>query len=442
MSRKGIALTVVAGIAVAAALVVAGLAGAGTKASSQTSAVSGSVSFDGIWTSSTGQKQFKEVIKVFNKKFPNVHINYKPVGNDIPTVLTTAVAGGHPPDMADIAQPGLVAQFAKQGKLKPITYAQATLQKNFAPAWTQLGTFSGKLYAIIFKAANKSLVWYNVPAFKTAGVKPPKTWAQLLKTANTLKASGTPAYSLGGAEGWTLTDLFENVYLRTFGPKKYNALSAHKIKWTDPSVITALKTMAQIYGDTSNIAGGTSGAIQTNNNDSITNAFSKPPKGAMVFEGDFVASVITQTTKSKPLSGFNVFTFPAIGSGSGSNAVEIAGDLIVTFRDNPAIRAFETFLATPQAAAAWAKSGGFSTGNHNMSPSVFPDPITRATAVPVANAKSIVFDLSDNQPASFGATAGQGEWGLFQDFLKNPKDAKGIAQKLESAAAKAYKKAK
>jgi alpha-glucoside transport system substrate-binding protein len=161
-----------------------------------------------------------------------------------------------------------------------------------------------------------------------------------------------------------------------------------------------------------------------------------------VFEADFVGSVITTTTKAKPGTGFNVFTFPTIGNGPGASAVEIAGDLIVTFRTNPAIAAFETFLATPAAAAAWAKSGGFSTGNHNMSPSVYPDPITRATAVPVAKAKAIVFDMSDEQPASFGATAGQGEWGLFQDFLKNPKNVKGIQQQLEVAAAKAYKKAK
>jgi alpha-glucoside transport system substrate-binding protein len=442
MSRKRIALTVVAGVAVAAALVVAGLAGASTKARSHVSAVSGSVSFDGIWTSSTGQKQFADVIKAFNKVFPKVKINYKPVGNNIPTVLTTAVAGGHPPDMADIAQPGLVDQFAKQGKLKPITYAKRALARNFAPSWTQLGTFQGKLYAIVFKAANKSTVWYNVPAFKTAGVSKPKTWVQLLATAKTLQASGVPAYSIGGAEGWTLTDLFENIYLRTFGPVKYTLLSAHKIKWTDKSVITALTTMGRILGDTSNVAGGTSGAIQTNFNDSVTQAFSTPPKAAMVFEGDFVGSVITTTTQAKALSGFNVFSFPTIGNGPGASAVEIGGDLIVTFRTNPAIAAFETFLASPAAAAAWAKSGGFSTGNKNMSPSVYPDPITRATAVPVQKAKSIVFDMSDNQPASFGATAGQGEWGLFQQFLQNPKDVNGIAAKLEAAAAKAYKKAK
>jgi len=442
MSRKSIALTVVAGVAVAAALVVAGLAGASTKARSHMSAVSGSVTFAGIWQSSTGQKQFADVIKAFNKKYPKVHIRYLPNGNNNPTILQTAIAGGHPPDMADIAQPGLIKQFADQHHLKPITYAASAIGSNFGPAWQHLGTFDGKLYALVFKAANKSLVWYNVPAFKAAGVTPPKTWAQLLTDAKTLKASGTPAYSIGGAEGWTLTDLFENIYLRTFGAAKYDALTAHKIKWTDKSVITALKTMGQVLGDTSNIAGGTSGALQANFNDSVTNAFSTPPKAAMVFEADFVGGVILTQTKAKAKTGFNTFTFPSITPGANASAVEIAGDLIVTFRDNPAIEAFVKFLTTSQAAAAWAKSGGFGTGNHTMSPSVYPDAITRATEAPLLTAKSVVFDMSDEQPASFGSTAGQGEWGLFQQFLQNPKNVTGIAKKLESAATKAYKKGK
>ena len=213
------------------------------------------------------------MIKAFNKVYPKVHINYKPVGNNVPTVLATAIAGGHPPDMADIAQPGLVSQLATQGHLKPITYAKPVISKNYSPAWQALGTFNRKLYALVFKAANKSTVWYNVPAFKTAGITAPKTWQQLLTDAKTLKASGTPAYSVGGADGWTLTDMFENLYLRTFGPAKYAALSAHKIKWTDPSVITALTMMSQVIGDTSNLAGGASGALQYNFNDSVTNAF-------------------------------------------------------------------------------------------------------------------------------------------------------------------------
>jgi hypothetical protein len=53
-----------------------------------------------------------------------------------------------------------------------------------------------------------------------------------------------------------------------------------------------------------------------------------------------------------------------------------------------------------------------------------------------------VFDMSDQQPPAFGATTGQGEWGLFQDFLKNPSDVAGIQSKLEAAATGAYKTGK
>ena len=440
-TRVGVAVAA----ALATALLVAGLAGArpsSTASAHQNLAVSGTISFDGIWTSSSGQKQFQDVINAFNKTYPKVHVNYKPVGNNLPTVLQTAVAGGHPPDMADIAQPGTVAQLATQGKLKPITYATSTIDKNFAPAWKQLGTYSGKLYALVFKAANKSVIWYNVPAFKTAGVTPPKTFSQLLKDAQTIKASGTPAYSIGGADGWTLTDMFENIYLRTFGAAKYDQLSQHKIKWTDPSVKTALTSMAKIIGDTSNIAGGTSGALQYGFNDSVTNAFGTPPKAAMVFEADFVGGVITSSTKAQANTGFNTFTWPSITPGPDAGAVEIGGDLFVTFRDNPAIEAFVNYLASPQAAEVWAKQGGFGTGNKNVPASIYPDPITRATEAPIGTAKSVVFDMSDEQPPSFGATAGQGEWGLFQDFLKDPTNISGIQGQLESAAAAAYKKGK
>jgi alpha-glucoside transport system substrate-binding protein len=437
-AARGIA---VAALVVFVAVVAAGSGVAGpSKALTGNASVKGTVTFDGIWTSSSGQKQFQDVINAFNKQYPNVHVKYKPVGNNLPTVLATAVAGGHPPDMADIAQPGTVAQFAAQGKLKPITYAESVISKNFDPAWKALGTYSGKLYALVFKAANKSVVWYNVPSFKAAGVSPPKTFSQLLKTAGTLKASGTPAYSIGGADGWTLTDMFENIYLRTFGSAKYTQLQQHKIKWTDASVKTALTSMGKILGDTPNIAGGTSGALQYGFNQSVTNAFSDPAKAAMVFEADFVGGVISSSTKAKPGTGFNTFTWPAITPGADAGAVEIGGDLFVTFRDTPAIQAFVKYLATPQAAEIWAKQGGFGTGNKNVPASVYPDRITRATEAPISTAKQVVFDMSDAQPPAFGATTGQGEWGIFQKFLQNPKNVAGIQKQLEAAAAAAYKK--
>ena len=73
--------------------------------------------------------------------------------------------------------------------------------------------------------------------------------------------------------------------------------------------------MAKIIGDTGNLAGGTSGALQYGFNDSVTNAFGSPPKAAMVFEADFVGGVITSSTKAKPKTGFNTFTWPSITPG-------------------------------------------------------------------------------------------------------------------------------
>jgi hypothetical protein len=190
------------------------------------------------------------------------------------------------------------------------------------------------------------------------------------------------------------------------------------------------------------MAGGTSGALQYGFNDSVTNAFGTPSKAAIVFEGDFVSGVILSSTKSKAGTGYNVVPFPTIKPGPGATGVEVGGDLLVTFTDTPAVEAFVKFLATPAAANAWATQGGFATGNHNVNLSDFPTAIDKANQVAMGKAQSVVFDMSDEQPASFGATVGQGEWGIFQTFLKNPSNVNGIAQQLETAAAAAYKKGK
>jgi ABC-type glycerol-3-phosphate transport system substrate-binding protein len=411
---------------------------ASTAAGSSTAAnsnVSGTVTFTGVWTGDE-QKNFQAVIDGFNKQYPNVSVKYTPAGDQLPTILATAVSGGKPPDMASVPQPGLMKDFQAKGALQPIDYAKSAIDANFGSDWSKLGTIGGKLYGLVFKAANKSTVWYNVSSFKDAGVQPPKTWNELLTDAGTLQSSGTPAYSVGGADGWTLTDLFENIYLRQAGPDKYDQLSSHAIPWTDPSVKTALSTMAKVLGDTSNIAGGTSQALQNDFPTSVSDVYTSPPKAAMVFEGDFVAGVILSSTKAKPETGFNVFPFPSINNSP--PVVMGGGDTVITFKNTPAVQALVNYLATPEAASIWAAKGGFSTANKKVDPSIYPDTITRDTASALADAQTFRFDMSDLQPAEFGATVGQGEWKDFQDFLRNPKNVDGTAAQLEADAKKAY----
>ena len=413
-----------------------GGASTAAKTTPSTANVAGNISIVGIWTGDE-QKSFQAVIDGFTKTHPKVNVKYNPAGDNVPTVLGTAVEGGNPPDLAAIGQPGVVKQFQEKNALKPLDFARADVAKNYPADFIKLGTINGKLYSFVFKGANKSTVWYNVDAFKNAGVNPPANWGDFLNNAKTLKASGVPAYSIGGGDGWTLTDLFENLYLRQAGADKYDQLSTHQLKWTDPSVKATLQAMSQVFKDKGNIAGGTSGALETDFPTSVSNVFTSSPKAAQVIEGDFVPGVVASKTKLKPKTGYDVYPFPQIGSSAG--AVVGGGDSIAMFKDTPAGEAFVKYLASPQAAQIWAQRGGFSSPNKGVADSVYPDDITRTTATAIAKAQTFRFDMSDLAPAAFGGTPGQGEWKILQDFLNKPDNVDGTATKLEASAAKAFK---
>jgi alpha-glucoside transport system substrate-binding protein len=184
------------------------------------------------------------------------------------------------------------------------------------------------------------------------------------------------------------------------------------------------------------IAGGTSGALQTDFPTSVSNVFSATPKASLVAEGDFVPGVVASSNPLKPVTGYNVFPFPSV-DGSAESVVG-GGDTIMMFKDSPAAEALIKYLATPEASQIWAGRGGFSSPNKNLDTSVYPDEITKTTASALATTKVFRFDMSDLQPAAFGGTVGQGEFKIFQDFLKNPSDVNGTASALEDSAAKAY----
>ncbi len=437
MRTKPFRLLLLALLTVTLALVAAGCGGGdddggngGDDAAQGGEDVSGSITIQAVWTGQEGES-FQAVLDGFAEAYPNVDVSYKS-SQDIATVLSTAVEGGNPPDIAALPNPGLMRDFAGRDAIQPIEFARDAVSENFSEDWIKLGSVDDELYGVFFKAANKSTVWYNTAAFEDAGIEPPTTWEDLIASAETLNASGVPAYSIGGSEGWTLTDLFENLYLRIAGPEKYDQLERHEIPWTDQSVKDTLTEMAKVLGDTKNLAGGRQGALQTDFTGSVTNVYTDPPKAAMVFQGDFAGGVISNETDAVLGEGANVFTFPSVG-GQGENFVVGAGDAIVMFKDSPAAQAFIRYVTTAEAAELWAERGGFSSPNQNVDAGVYPDEITSQLATAIAEAETFRFDLSDLLPAAFGSDA------LFkglQDFLGDPSNVDGIAEQLEKEAKK------
>lgn len=411
-------------VAVALALMGCGLTGCGAPKAETIEVIA-------FW-SGEEQDAFTEVFTLFERQ-TGVDVRYVPAGDELATILQTRIAGGNAPNVAIAPQPGLVYHLAATGALVPLPEEIVTeVKNNYHDVWTDLGTVKGTLYAVPFKATHKSTIWYNQDTLRRYG-QPPQTWEELLDLCRRLADSGIAPMSVGGADGWVLTDWFENVYLQQSGTAKYHQLTRREIPWTDPSVRAALETLRQLLGQDRFVSRGKGGALQTEFAQSVLAVFGPQASAAMVYEGDFVAAVIRKDTAATVGQTARFFPFP--GPVAESRRIVVGGDQAVAFRSDPTTMRFLRFLASAQAGEVWARRGGFLSPNGTVALDSYPDQISKELARQLVDKKlDMVFDMSDLYPAEFGATRGAGEWKALQDFLSNPQDIDAVMRQLDAAA--------
>ncbi|WP_461038524.1 ABC transporter substrate-binding protein [Streptomyces mayteni] len=395
-----------------------------------------------VWTGAE-RDNFLRVMDEFEAR-TGASVSYVPSGDNVSQFVGSKIEGGAPPDIVMVPQPGVLREFAQNGWIPPVgDLVQEQLDANYTPGWQAVGQHEGEQYGVYVKVANKSLVWYSSTAFDYAGVSTPADWDAFVDTAWTVWESGTTPVSVAGGDGWTLTDWFENIYLSQAGTEAYDQLIAHEIPWTDQTVTDALTTLGELFGHNQLLANGNGGSLQTDFPTSVSQTFInlEVPDAAMVFEGDFVGSVITDSTDAVIGEDALVFPFPTVGDGD--PPVVSAGDAAVAVApDGEASEAQEAmlaFLASTDAAWIWAEGGGMVSPNRSLDLAAYPNEVQRGIADALISAgDDFRFDLSDQTPAAFGGTTGQGMWQGLQNFLRNPDDVQGAQEYLESQAVSAY----
>jgi alpha-glucoside transport system substrate-binding protein len=438
LSLRPLALAIVTAAVVIAAVAVLPRSGTTTAANAQVVPITtlstdcaggGRLVVAGVWSGSEAT-EFAKVLGLFQEQ-TGIQVLYAYETRDIATKLEALIKSGCVPDVALLPQPGTMADLARRGALKPIgAIAGDLVSHNYSQPWQALGTLDGTLYGVWYKAAEKSLIWYRPSAFTAAGIRqPPRTWSQLLGDAARLRAVGIQPFAIGGHDGWTLTDWFENVYLATAGLRRYQELAENQIKWTDPSVKTALGQLATILGAPS-LIGSTAEALNTTFEQSVSDVFGTHPSAAMVFEGDYVRSFLPP---GYPPSQAKFFTFPT-QTPSASAPIEVGGNVAVLLSNSTAGKRLLRFLATPQAGEIWARGGGFISPNRNVPLTDYPDAISRQLAARVADAPTVGFGISDQEPPAFGSDPAQGMWAIFQQFLAHPQNIDGITRELQAGA--------
>ncbi len=149
------------------------------------------------------------------------------------------------PDIVDFPQPGLLANFFKQGKfIDPTTFLPMEyLKQQYTQGWLDMGTMAGAdgqpaTGGIWARFNGKSQVWYPKDDFEAAGYAIPTSWDELIALSDQIDADGDTPWCVGiesgAATGWPATDWMEEFMLRTTTPENYDKWVNGELKFNSP----------------------------------------------------------------------------------------------------------------------------------------------------------------------------------------------------------------
>ena len=175
------------------------------------------------------------------------------------------------------------------------------MAKNYAPSWVTLGTYSGKLYGMVFKGANKSTIWYSVAGLQERrrdAAEDVDRAAHGRQDAARLGRAGVLARRGGRLDA----DRPVREHLPARRPARRSTTSWPTTRSSGPTRRSRPRSSrwprSSATPTTSSAA--PTGALQADFPTSVTNVFSLPAKAAMVIEGDFVPGAATKS-KAKPI---------------------------------------------------------------------------------------------------------------------------------------------
>src|SRR6266511_3511185 len=383
----------------------------------------------------TEKPPFAKVLKAFEER-TGLKTQYEISGDFLPVLRTRLPE--NPPMLAMIPSPTILADLARDGVLKPLAplgISHSYLSQNYSKAWLDFGAVNGKTYGLAVQASSKSVFWYRPHDFKSMGLTVPETWAQLLSVTEKIKAAGKTPWALPAADSWTLTDWFENIYIRTAGPAKYSRLFAGKLRFDHPSVIAALRRMTTILNDRY-VAGGIRGALRTNFPNGVDLVFGQIPSAELYMEGGFVGGIaLGNNPRLKPGRTIDEAPFPIITPSLDSPLVG-GGAVIAVFVDNEAVRKLLLYLSSPEAGTVLASTREHVSPNKRVPLNAYANVIARAEAKQVAGAKTFRFDGSDLLPGSLAES-----WGFtLQKVIQKPRAIPNLMKDFQRKAARELNK--
>jgi alpha-glucoside transport system substrate-binding protein len=380
--------------------------------------------------------KFNDSIKQF-EDMTGIDIQYEGT-KEFETTISVRLDAGDPPDIADFPQPGLLANFAKAGKVTDVsTFMNMDwLKQNYAQSWLDMAMMPGAdgnpmMSGIWARFNGKSLVWYPKKSWDAAGYQIPQTWDEMLQLTQQIADDGDTAWCIGiesgTATGWPATDWIEDIMLRTTSLDNYDAWVKGTLPFASPEVKNAAETMANIWFNDSYVYGGRASIVSTSFGDSPLPMFDNPPKCWMHRQGNFITSFFPADAKSGV--DYDFFYLPPIDAQYGKPFL-VAGDIYAMFSDRPEVEAVMEYFTTGQSLKNWLGSGG-ALSPHNDAPlSWYGSDVERKIASLVQQSTSLRFDGSDQMPGEVGSGS---FWKGMTDWIAGTTDLDTALQEIDAS---------
>ncbi|MGH8686735.1 MAG: sn-glycerol-3-phosphate ABC transporter substrate-binding protein UgpB [Burkholderiales bacterium] len=184
------------------------------------------------WHSMAGKlgDKVNEIATKFNASQSDYKIVpvYKGQYDESLTAAIAAYRAGNPPAILQVFEVGTATMMAAKGAVKPVYQLMAEQHEKFNPK-DYLGAVTsyysdthGHLLSMPFNSSTQVL-YINKDAFKKAGLDPekaPKTWPELEKDAEKLKAAGIPCAFTTGWQSWVQLESFSAWHNVPFATKQ------------------------------------------------------------------------------------------------------------------------------------------------------------------------------------------------------------------------------
>ncbi len=382
------------------------------------------------WTEGDPEhRAFVEVLRAFEQT-TGLHTDTVEAGD-------VRIVPGYRATLGFTSSPGQVAEYVRDGTAEPLAslgLSDDVLERALGRSWIELGTVDGDVYGLPLATTSKSLVWFRPRDFRRLGLRPPRTWDELVAVTERLARGGRKPWALGGSDSFTLTDWFENVYIRTEGQWKYDGLFAGKLPFDDPSVIAALRRMTRLLNE-KYLAEGVDGALAMSFLDAVDAVFGGGRRADLLMEGGFVGSFALGAVRPAPVPGTTIAAapFPPIDSSFG-NPVVAGGDFIMAFDDDPKVRRLLLYLMSPGAGRIWVSHGTIVSASKLVPLSAYPNVLVRTAARQVTTAQVVRYDGSDLLPGELAEDFGR----TLQEVIRRPAAAPKLMKDFQRTAARAF----